>query len=169
MNQIKGKNRLKMLENRVLRKTSGCKKRINGWRKLHHKEVYVLFVAEYYYMNKTQSNSTSTGSYTYGKGDNCILTFGRNTWRREIIRHCGDWISSFWPLKGRLWSILLITWSVNTTSYQVICTQIQISESHLWLKGLIWNRLAKLYHEPSAFCTPANNYMQNEWVYHVID
>jgi hypothetical protein len=131
---------------------------------VHHKEIYVfLFLAECYSIKKPKRIRQD------GKGDNWILTFGRNTWRREIIRHCGDWKSSFWPLKGRLSSILLITWSFDATLYQAICTQIQISGSHLWLKGLIWNRPAKRCHEPSAFCTPANNYMHNEWVCHVID
>jgi len=43
VNHIKGKYRLSVLENRVLRKISGCKKRINGSRKLHNKQIFFFF------------------------------------------------------------------------------------------------------------------------------
>jgi hypothetical protein len=64
-----------MLENRVLRKISGCKKRIKGWRKLNHKEIYVCFFSSPNIITLTKPNRIRQALEITRKGKEIIAFY----------------------------------------------------------------------------------------------
>jgi hypothetical protein len=81
---LKEENRLRVFENRVLRKIFGPKRdEVTGeWRKLHNEELHILY-SSLNIIRQIKENEVCVTCGTHGRGEECVHGFHGKARRKE--------------------------------------------------------------------------------------
>jgi hypothetical protein len=94
---LKEEHRLRVFENRVLRRIFGPKRDdVSGeWRKLHNEELHILYSSQISLARSVKENKVGGTRDTHGRGEISVQGFSgkvrrkRTTWKSE--RYMGGW------------------------------------------------------------------------------
>jgi hypothetical protein len=76
---LKEEHRLRVLENRVLKRIFGPKREevAGGWRRLHNEKLHKLYASpNIIRVRKIKENEMDRTCNTHGKDEKCVLNFG---------------------------------------------------------------------------------------------
>jgi len=111
---LREEHRLRVSENRVLRKIFGPKRdEVTGeWRRLHNEDLHDLYFSSLFHVIKSRRMRWAEHVFMYGVQEMCIQGSVGETWRKETtLKTCRRWrIILKWMCKkldGQAWTRLI--------------------------------------------------------------